>query len=536
MASPENGAEGFDLQPDVQAAILWGAEQLKVNPNDLAATIGYETAGSFRPSVENEAARRKGKKGAVGFIQFTPSVGIPGLNEFLQTPKGRQCARTLGITATSVTRDSLLNMAPLEQMRFVVLYFRIPVNALPEHATYDKIYQKILAPGRNSDIWYREGDGNYEANSQFDTNKDGQITRLEAAGEIRKQGFVVNYFQPVTDASAQSAPAPRKPSPQGPSAAPPKPAAQTQAAAPKTPVPTTVNPQMGDKASFDDRVTQVLTAFTQAYHFPVTVRWQDPQGTHENSIQVQTPYFINSGSIQVSIRKNRANMSAADRAVFQQAPATARLGKASPEQMQAFAQLLVQANPFGVPPGSITGALVTGWLKKYGIGVDCSGFVSQALDTATTQLTGQDPHIGDPNVRVNRASGSLHGNNQEFEKVGTPAEVRPGDTMWLSGHIRIVLRVGPGPGGKGIQMMIAESTPNAQLPVARAQGTTTLTGVDRAIWWFADATKFTRRGLKKKTESYNWDALPTDKWETANTADIESFYFSRYRPLDRGRR
>lgn len=550
------GMKGFDEHPEVQAAILWGAQQLRVDPNQLAATIGYETSGSFNPAVENEAARLKGKQGAVGLIQFTPSVGIPSLNEFLQTKAGKLRAKALGISATAVTRAGLMKMTPMEQMRYVVLYFNIPLNVVPAGATYDRIYQEILAPGRDGDVWYTKGTDNYEKNKQFDTNKDGKITRFEAASVLRKQGVVVNYFAPGEPAAgaqrpaatkpAASKPVTGKPAVSAPHSEPPatkrqtgKPtvtAAQPAKQSVKTVAPAQVDPRMGPQGTFDERVTRALTSFTQSYRFPVTLHWQEGGQTKEKTLEVQTPYYINAGSIQATVRAHRAAMSAVDRALFQAMPAEVRLGKASPEQMRAAAQLVAHLNPFGVSPDKMTGGMLTAWLKKYGLGVDCSGFVSQALDYATTQVGGHDPHIGDARVRVNRASGSLHGQNDEFQKIASPGEVRPGDTMWLSGHIRIVLQVGPGPGGKGAQMMIAESTPNTQLPEARAHGVEDLLGVDRSIWWFADASKFTKAGMKKKTESYNWDALPTDKWEIPNTVRIEKLYFSRYQPLAQSRK
>lgn len=492
--------------------------------------------------MENEAARRKGKKGAVGLIQFTPSVGIPSLNDFLATKAGRAHAQALGIAARSVTRDGLLRMTPMEQMRYVVLYFRIPVNALPAGATYDKIYQKILAPGRNGDMWYTQGTKNYADNRQFDTDRDGKITRLEAAAVLRDRGMVVNYFapaagsssgQPTTEAVTSSVrPAtPAKPSPR-PTAPPvrstPTPVAQTV-------TPAQARPQMDPQGTYDDRITQALTAFTQSYRFPVVLHWMEDEQVREKTIQVQTPYYINAGSIQRSVQTNRSGMPAADRAIYQQMPSTVRTGKASPEEMHAAARLVAQRNPFGVHPHEITGAMLTAWLKRYGLGVDCSDFVTQALDYSTTQASGKDPHLGDAGVRINRASGTLNKNHKDFQAVATPAQVRPGDTMWLSGHIRIVLQVGPGPGGKGIQMMIAESTPNTQLPEARQHGVQSLTGVDRAIWWFTNENRFSTKGLKKKVASYNWEALPTDQWEVPNTWREETLVFSRYKPLAQGR-
>lgn len=529
----KTGLKGFDSNTEVQQAILWGAQKLQVNPNDLAAVIGYESAGTFSPGVENEAARKQGKKGAVGLIQFTPSVGIPALNQYLATRAGQAKAKELGISETSVTRDGLLGMTATQQMKFVVLYFSIPVNRLSPGDKYDAIYQEILAPGRESEIWYRASDknNNYRDNRQFDTNNDGEITRLEAAGEIREQGFVVDYFKQSAGGTSQAAG-------QGAAGAKPAPAGQVAPPARQQGGQRDTAPQQAETApaGFDAQVTQALEEFTGRFVFPVTVHWKEGQAQKSKQLSVRTPYFIYSGDMLKTVQGNRARMSAADHRAYIQAPRLTTFGKGSPEEMSSFVQTLVELNPFGVPAQNITSGMITGWLKKYGIGVDCSGFVTQALDYATTQVVGKDPHIGDAKIRVNRASGSLHGNKGEFAKVGSPAEVKPGDTMWLPGHIRIVTRVGPGPGGKGIQMMIAESTPNEQLPASLAQGGVYRNGVDEAIWWFPEANRFTWKGVKKKVSGYNWNEQAGDQWETPNTLTDETLYFSRYAPLDAGRK
>ncbi|WP_162485386.1 hypothetical protein [Deinococcus deserti] len=531
----KTGLKGFDTNPEVQQAILWGAQQLQVNPNDLAAVIGYESAGTFSPNVENEAARRKGKKGAVGLIQFTPSIGIPALNQFLDTFAGRAKAKQLGIAVTSVTRDDLLKMTPTEQMKFVVLYFSIPINRLAPGDKYDVIYQEILAPGRESEIWYRASDKNrnYVDNSQFDANKDGLITRLEAASEIREQGFVTSYFKQVpVQAQASVAGVSSGNGAQGPlgnSARQPTQHPEVEHVRPQSQP--GVLPQ-----DFDNRLTQQLETFTEKFVFPVTVSWQVGRERKSRELMIRTPYFIFSGDMKAEVMANRAKMKATDRQVFNQAPKLATYGKGSPEEMASFTQTLVNMNPFGVSAQNITVELITGWLKKYGIGVDCSGFVTQALDYATTNLVGKDPHLGDAGVREYRNSGSLHGSKGEFKRVNSPAEVKPGDTMWLTGHIRIVTRVGPGPGGRGIQMMVAESTPNAQLPASLAQGGVYRIGVDKAIWWFPETDRFTWSGVKKKVSGYNWGVQQDDKWKTPNTLSQETFYFSRYQPLEAGRK
>lgn len=532
------GHEGFDNQPEVQQAIIWGAQQLQVNPNDLAAVIGYESAGTFSAGVENEAARRAGRQGAVGLIQFTPSVGIPALNNYLVSRAGRARARELGVTVTSVSREDLLGMTPAEQMKFVVLYFSIPVNRLTPGDRYDGIYQEILAPGREADVWYRAADGgrNYRDNRQFDTNRDGEITRLEAAGEIREQGYVVNYFEPSEGSTAGAGGQQNQTAPvqgAGPQAEPGRvrgPGRQ-QEQTPQT-TPAQAEPE-GQEPSFDDRVTQALENYTARFIYPVTVNWREGLANRSQQLTVRTPYFIYAGAILRTVQQNRARMSAADRRAYDRAPRLATYGKASPEQMQSFTQILVDMNPFGVAPRNITTAMITNWLKRYGIGVDCSGFVTQSLDYATTELTGRDPGLGEE--RDMRNAASLNSRRNDFERVNSIADVRPGDTMWLEGHIRIVTQVGPGPGGRGIQMMIAESTPNAQLPAARAQGGVERIGVDRAIWWFPEGDRASTRGVQKKVSGYNWNEGQGDRWETPNTIREEAFHFSRYRPLDAGR-
>lgn len=573
----KTGLRGFDRQPEVQAAILWGAEQLRVDPNELAATIGYETMGAFSPAKENEAARRDGKKGAVGFIQFTPSVGIPALNGHLKSRAGRAQARALGITATHVTRADLLGLSPMEQMRFVVLYFQIPGNTLPAGAKYDKIYQKILAPSRNGEVLYREGGKAYEKNRQFDLDHNKQITRYEAAATIRQDGYVTRYFERVqtTQGVARKAPQAQAATktPQTNAKAPPKvsppvrpepslldrawsaltsayddltgqaPEHQAPPAPPQTARDTTAQtkerraastkaghhpPTRPDTAQgFDAQVTQALLAFTQAYRFPIDLRWEEDSKTQTKTIEVQTPYYMNDLNTKKIVAAERNKMPEDHRKVFAALPESAKVGKNSAATIASCARIIAKANPFGVPTRDITGAMITAWMRRYGIGVDCSGFVSQALNDAVKHAGGQDPDLKE-------ASGMLSHENHKFDAVKAPRDVRPGDTMWLQGHIRIVLQVGPGPEGKGIQMMIAESTVDPGLPYGVAHGLKTADriGVDRALWWFQNPDRFeVAQTRKRRSTSYEWTSSAKDIWRPVRAE--EALRFSRLKALSR---
>ncbi|GAA0504294.1 hypothetical protein [Deinococcus depolymerans] len=526
----KTGLKGFDGNVEIQRAILWGASKLSIDPNDLAAVIGYETMGTFSPQVENAKAKAEGREGAVGLIQFTKSDGIPAINQFLKTKSGASLAQDLEITITPVSRADLLKMSPMEQMKYVVLYFNIELNKIKPGENYAGLYQEILAPARESEIWYDSSKASdkvkYEANQQFDNlPKDGKITQFEAAGEIRRQGYAVNYFNSTTKSQKNASKLTESNS-----------GTLSSINSTKTNRPQENQiPQTSSIDSTEDKISASITKILNDFNFTTVVDWTENGSKKERVLRIRTPYFINIGDMLTIVKKNRSQMSQLDRKAFSFADFAMLAGKASPDDMKAFTDNLVKVNPFGKHPKNITASDITSWLKRYGIGVDCSGFVTQALDNATTTLTGVDPKIGNENVRVNTGSGALKGGQGVFGRVMSPKSVKAGDTMWLSGHIRIVIKSGPAPDGKGIQMLIAESTPNEQMPASAATGGVYRIGVDASIWYFPNPDSFTRSGVKKKINNYNWESSSDDKWVQPNTLNIEQFVFGRYKPLDKAR-
>lgn len=139
------------------------ALNLQVNPDYLIACIAFETGETFSSSVRNKLS------GATGLIQFMP-----------------QTAASLG-TST----DELARMNPAKQLDYVEKYFAPRTGKLK---TLEDIYMAILWPaaiGKPNDYVLFKKDGSYPKryiqNAGLDFNKDGLITKAEAAAKVRKK-------------------------------------------------------------------------------------------------------------------------------------------------------------------------------------------------------------------------------------------------------------------------------------------------------------------------------------------------------------
>jgi Transglycosylase SLT domain len=151
-------AWGKKVSPDFKARIIRCCERLQVNPNYLMAAIAFETGGTFSPKALN--ARSK----ATGLIQFMPRT-----------------AQGLGTTT-----DQLSGMTAEDQLVFVEQYLT-PYKGRME--TIEDTYMAILFPvaiGKPNDhVLFAEGTKEYEQNRGLDRNKDGQVTKAEAAAQVR---------------------------------------------------------------------------------------------------------------------------------------------------------------------------------------------------------------------------------------------------------------------------------------------------------------------------------------------------------------
>jgi hypothetical protein len=139
------------------------AANLQTDPNFLMACMAFESAGTFSSSIKNGAG-----SGAVGLIQFMPST-----------------AQALGTTT-----ERLVAMSAVRQLEFVEKYFIWTKGRLN---TLEDVYMAILWPSAigkpQSYVLFDKNDPahpkRYIQNAGLDFNKDGLITKAEAARKVQ---------------------------------------------------------------------------------------------------------------------------------------------------------------------------------------------------------------------------------------------------------------------------------------------------------------------------------------------------------------
>ena len=141
------------------------ADSLGTDPNYLMACMAFESGETFSPSIKSAAGSH-----AVGLIQFMPTT-----------------AQDLGTTS-----DELASMTAEEQLDYVEKYFKPYRGKLK---SLEDVYMAILWPvavGKPPDyVLFRKDDPKhpkrYLQNKGLDLNKDGIVTKAEAAEMVRKR-------------------------------------------------------------------------------------------------------------------------------------------------------------------------------------------------------------------------------------------------------------------------------------------------------------------------------------------------------------
>ena len=148
--------------PELKDGIERLGQKYNVPPMALMAIMDFETGGSFDPAVRNAAG-----SGATGLIQFMPST-----------------ARELGTSTAELAR-----MTQAEQLVYVEKYFDQYGDRL-QGGNVDDIYMAVLWPkaiGKPDGYpLFRQGTTAYRQNAGLDHNKDGTITKYEAATKVRR--------------------------------------------------------------------------------------------------------------------------------------------------------------------------------------------------------------------------------------------------------------------------------------------------------------------------------------------------------------
>jgi hypothetical protein len=131
-------------------------------PDQLMACMAFETGETFSPSIKNGAGAPY-----YGLIQF-----------------GAAAAKDVGTTTAK-----LVKMSAEEQLEYVYKFFKPYTGKIK---TTSDIYLRILYPvavGKPEDyVLFVEGKGKaYIQNRGLDVNKDGKITKGEAAAKVEQK-------------------------------------------------------------------------------------------------------------------------------------------------------------------------------------------------------------------------------------------------------------------------------------------------------------------------------------------------------------
>lgn len=156
-------AWGLKVSPVFRDRVFWIGDELDLSPDFLMACMAWESAETFRPDIKNAAG-----SGATGLIQFMPST-----------------ARALGTTTTK-----LAAMTAEDQLNFVYKYF---VEHKGRLKTLSDVYMAILWPKgigkpESYTLWDRASmPTTYRQNSGLDIDKNGYITKAEAAAKVQQK-------------------------------------------------------------------------------------------------------------------------------------------------------------------------------------------------------------------------------------------------------------------------------------------------------------------------------------------------------------
>ena len=130
---------------------------LGCDPSHLMSAMAFETGETFSPSIRNP------QSGATGLIQFMPTT-----------------AKSLGTTT-----DDLALMSAVAQLDFVAKYLK-PFKGKMQ--TVSDVYMTILFPkavGRpEAFVLFKSPTKTFKQNKGLDANKDGQVTKGEAAAKV----------------------------------------------------------------------------------------------------------------------------------------------------------------------------------------------------------------------------------------------------------------------------------------------------------------------------------------------------------------
>lgn len=168
-------AWGAKVSSTFRDRIWWIADEItKVqrapfDANWPMACIAWESGETFSPSVKNKAG-----SGATGLIQFMTDTAID----------------LAAYRKTTLTTASLAKMTAEDQLTWVYWYFRMQIDRHGPITNLEDCYMAILWPSAigspvSSPLWTKGArPTTYRQNAGLDINKDGTITKAEAAKHV----------------------------------------------------------------------------------------------------------------------------------------------------------------------------------------------------------------------------------------------------------------------------------------------------------------------------------------------------------------
>jgi hypothetical protein len=157
-------AWGHRVSSTFRDRVRWIAKDLKMDANFIMACIAWETGEKFTADVTNMAG-----SGATGLIQFMPAT-----------------AREIGTTVAALAK-----MTAEDQLNYVYKYFALQIRRHGPIVTLEDTYMAILWPtaiGEQSGFVLfdrAKKPTTYRQNAGLDNNKDGKVTKYEAAAHVR---------------------------------------------------------------------------------------------------------------------------------------------------------------------------------------------------------------------------------------------------------------------------------------------------------------------------------------------------------------
>ena len=140
-----------------KSKVILISDDLGCDPSHLMSAMAFETGETFSPSIRNPASL------ATGLIQFI-----------------RPTAKSLGTTI-----DELAAMSAVDQLDFVKKYLK-PFKG--KMNTVSDVYMTILFPkavGKaEAFVLFKNPTKAFKQNKGLDVNKDGQVTKGEAAAKV----------------------------------------------------------------------------------------------------------------------------------------------------------------------------------------------------------------------------------------------------------------------------------------------------------------------------------------------------------------